>query len=429
MSLGGALNAAVSGLNAQSQAIATVSENIANVSTTAYKINQITFESLVTGDNLAGGVIFETGRHMTQQGLIENTGVSTNIALNGNGFFVVTASDNSLPSEYKYSRNGDFATDENGFLINNEGMILLGYETDATGALITSNVDDLNSLTEIDLYAISSTAESTSEVTISMNLPADAAITDSFPTTMEIFDELGVSHTIEVDWTKTAVNEWTVTYSDPYQTSLGSASPATATIAPASQVVTFNGDGSIFQIDGVDAATFAMTFTGFTTTTGSNDTSVTVDMGAIDTFTGLTQFSSDSGTAEITINSVEQDGVRFGQLTGIDINDEGLIIAVFDNGIRQPIFQIPVATFAHPDGLVNVGGSVFDENDGAGNLNLRLPGQGSAGTIVPSSLELSTVDTSEEFNKMIVAQQAYSSAAQVVSTVDDMFDTLLTAVR
>ena len=192
MSLGGALNAAVSGLNAQSQAIATVSENIANVSTTAYKINQITFESLVTGDNLAGGVIFETGRHMTQQGLIENTGVSTNIALNGNGFFVVTASDNSLPSEYKYSRNGDFATDENGFLINNEGMILLGYETDATGALITSNVDDLNSLTEIDLYAISSTAESTSEVTISMNLPADAAITDSFPTTMEIFDELGV---------------------------------------------------------------------------------------------------------------------------------------------------------------------------------------------------------------------------------------------
>jgi flagellar hook protein FlgE len=164
-------------------------------------------------------------------------------------------------------------------------------------------------------------------------------------------------------------------------------------------------------------------------TTGANDLTFNLDLGSQGLFDGLTQFSSNTDTPDIEISSIEQDGVRFGQLSGVDIGPDGIVTATFDNGVRRPIYQIPIATFPNPAGLTNIKGTVYDENERAGNYNLRLPGQGSAGTIEAASLELSSTDTSNEFNKMIVAQQAYSSAAQIVSTADEMFSTLLQAVN
>lgn len=441
MSLGSALNSAVSGLRAQSTAIAAVSENIANADTTAYKTREIQFESLVTSSNTAssinqvgGGVTFQTSQNIREQGLVENTGVSTNVAITGQGFFVVTDDPNNQPSGFQYTRNGDFATNEDGLLINNEGMILLGQRTDESGAVTAANNSDLNSLEPIDLNTISGTAGSTSEVEMDINLPADSAIytgvgDPEYITALEVFDELGISHTIEATFRKTAVNTWDVIYSDPYQTSLGSGSPATATIAPATQTIVFNGDGSIDTIDAAAAQPFNVTLTGFTASTGANDLTFELDIGTQGLFDGLTQFASSSAVPALEIALIEQDGVRFGSLSGIEIDNDGLVTALFDNGVRRPIYQIPVATFPDPGGLTNVSGTVYDENENAGNVNLRLPGRGNAGTINATSLELSTVDTSTEFNKMIVAQQAYSSAAQIVSTVDEMFDSLLAAVR
>ena len=441
MSLGSALNSSVSGLKAQSAAIAVVSENIANASTTAYKKREISFESLVTSSNSAssineigGGVTFGTNQNMTEQGLIENTGVSTNIAIDGQGFFVVTDDPNNQPSGYTYTRNGDFSTNEDGLLINNEGMILLGQRTDENGNVLANNNSDLNSLEPIDLNAISGVAGATTEVEMDINLPADSSIyagvgDPEYITSIEVFDELGISHTIEQTWRKTNVNEWTLTYADPYQTNLGAGSPATGTIAPATQVITFNGDGSINEIDAAAAQPFNVTITGLTGTTGANDLTFELDLGTQDQFDGLTQFASNTAVPDIEISSIEQDGVRFGQLSGVEVEDGGLVTAFFDNGVRRPIYQIPIATFSNPEGLTNVNGTIYDENERAGNFNLRLPGEGNAGGISATSLELSTVDTSEEFNKMIIAQQAYSSAAQIVSTVDEMFDTLIGAVR
>lgn len=467
MSLGSALNASVSGLKAQSTAIAAVSENIANADTTAYKQRQIAFESLITSSSAAsslnqvgGGVTYSTSQNLSQQGLIENTGVSTNIALNGQGFFVVTDDPNNQPSGFTYTRNGDFKTNEDGLLINNESMILLGQRTDETGAVTLANSSDLNSLEAIDLGTISGTAGATTEVGIDVNLPADSDVYvfptgPEYITAFELFDDLGVSHTVEVTYRKTAVNEWAVEYSDPYQTSLGSGSAATGTIdiddtdatTQNSQVITFNGDGSINTIqtgnwnsatgvfDGTGgtaaaaAEPFNVNVTGLTTTTGANDLTFELDLGTQDLFDGFTQFASTGDTPDIDNYVVDQDGVRFGQLSGVEIGDDGLVTALFDNGVRRPIYQIPVATFPNPGGLTNVSGTVYDENESAGNYNLVLPGEGSAGNLAATSLELSTVDSSEEFNKMIVAQQAYSSAAQVVSTVDEMFDALLGAVR
>tara|TARA_B100001750_G_C15516820_1_gene607911 strand:- start:2469 stop:3866 length:1398 start_codon:yes stop_codon:yes gene_type:complete len=465
MSLGSALNASVSGLKAQSAAIAAVSENIANASTTAYKKREISFESLVTSSSAAsstnqvgGGVTYATSQNIAQQGLVQNTGVSTNIAINGQGFFVVTDDPTNQPSGFTYTRNGDFSTNERGLLINNEGSILLGQRTNELGQVTAANASDLNSLEPVDLNTISGTAGATSEVSLEINLPADGELYvypagPEYVTAVEVFDNLGNSLTIEQTYRKVGVNQWSVQYSDPYETG-DDTKTAVGTIdldsavagAQNTLLLSFNGDGSINQIatGGTVAADnsfdptgspasaaipFDVSITGLSATTGATDLTFNLDTGTQGLFDGFTQFASNSNPAGIEINSIDQDGVRFGRLSGVSIDNDGIITALFDNGVRRPIFQIPIATFSNPEGLTNVRGTIYDENEAAGNYNLRLPKEGNSGNIVATSLELSTVDTSEEFNKMIVAQQAYSSAAQVLSTVDDLFETLIGAVR
>ena len=434
MSLNSALNAAVSGLRAQAAAVAAVSENIANASTTAYKTRGISFQSLVTGSasrngSSSGGVIFDTYQNINQQGLVQATDSGTDIAVNGAGFFVVSDDSNNQPSGYTYTRNGNFKTDASGYLINNEGSYLLGQITDDAGVVISTSTNDLNSLVPIDVNSISGTAQATQNVRFDLNLPADALVADTFNNSIEIFDALGVSHTIGITWAKVAANSWTATFATPVQTSTGVASATLDTDSGTaglqnSIAITFNGDGSVASflpaVTSFDLAAF---------TTGASNSTVALDMGTVGNTDGLTQFSSNTATPGLEIYLIDQDGVRFGQLSSLSIDDTGLVTAFFENGVRLPVFQIPVATFPNPLGLTHVNGTVYDENENAGNYNLRLPGQGNAGKIVSSALEQSTTDTSEEFNKMIIAQQAYSSAAKVVSTADQMFQELINAVR
>jgi flagellar hook protein FlgE len=434
MSLNSALNASVSGLRAQSAAIAAVSENIANSRTTAYKNRDVSFQALVAGNTTssgfsAGGVLFKTSQAINRQGLISATDSGTDIAINGNGFFVVTDDTQNLPAGFMYSRNGNFKTDAQGFLINSEGYYLLGQRTDDRGQVTSASPNDLNSLDPIDINAISGTAQASQNIRFDMNLPADATVGSAFPSSVEMFDALGVSHTISISWAKTGANNWRATFSNPVQTSTGTASgtidtnPALAGVQTTIDV-TFNGDGSVASFS---PATPSFSITGFTT--GANNATVNLDLGTVGNVDGLTQYSSNTQTPGLEIYLIDQDGVRFGQLSNLAIDDSGLVTAFFENGVRLPVYQIPVATFPNPNGLTQVSGTVYDENERAGNYNLRLPGQGNAGTIIASSLEGSTTETSEEFNKMIVAQQAYSSAAQVVSKVDDMFQELISAVR
>lgn len=424
MSLSSALNTSISALKAQSAAISSVSENIANTGTTAYKNSKVTFSSLVAGNVTSagystGGVVYSVSQSVTEQGQIATTSSSTNMAINGNGFFVVSAGVDDLSSAYKYSRNGDFSTDASGYLVNTEGYYLMGLRTDADGNVISTNSNDLSSLEAIDVNSISGTAQATSKVTIDANLPADADVGSVYNTSTEIFDALGVSHTIDQTWTKTAANTWTMAMSDPY-----TSSGTTGTLSPSSIDFTFNGDGSLASYNPNPPT---ISITGYTT--GSNDSSITFDIGTIGGTDGLTQYSSNSTDPDIEISLVENDGVRYGQLSSIEIDDTGLVTAVFDNGLRQAMFQVPLATFQNANGLTHISGTIYDESETAGNYSLHTSGEGGAGSIVSSALESSTADTSDEFNKMITAQQAYSSAAQVVTTVKDMFDTLISAVR
>ena len=200
-----------------------------------------------------------------------------------------------------------------------------------------------------------------------------------------------------------------------------STNPATVTgtMSTTSFNFTFNGDGSLKTVSPSPGA-LTVTFAG----TGANTSTLAVDVGTPGLTDGVTQFSSNSATPSLEISSITGDGVRFGKLTGIDIADSGLVTAVFDNGLRQPVYQIPVATFPNANGLQQVSGSVYAASQLAGVLTLQDPNVGSAGSLVSKALEGSNTDISEEFNKLIVAQQAYSAAAQIITTVKTLSDAL-----
>ncbi|MDE1151595.1 MAG: flagellar hook protein FlgE [Micavibrio sp.] len=429
MSLTSALYTAVSALQAQSAAISSVSQNIANASTTAYKTTGVSFQDLVTGTgnattgNVSGGVLYSTYQNMSAQGTIQATDSNTDLAINGDGFFVVTNSDTSSTApDYTYSRNGSFTTDANGYLVNSEGYYLMGQATDASGNVTSGSASSLNSLTQVNTNIVSGMAQATANVTMAANLPADAAVGDTFNTSFEIYDSLGVSSTVNQTWTKTGANEWSLAMADPVLTSDNTTT--SGTISPASATLTFNGDGSLAS---TDPATLDVTVSGFST--GASDDTFKLNLGTAGSTTGLTQYASNSSDPQIDISSINQDGLKYGQLTNVTVGKDGIVTANFDNGLSRAIYQIPIATFANANGLTHVNGSIYDENEAAGNVTLHDPGEGSAGSITASALEASTVDTSSEFSRMIVAQQAYSSAAQVVTTAKDMYDTLISMVR
>lgn len=425
MSLSSALSTAVSGLTAQSIALSAISENIANSSTTAYKTTEVSFQSLVSGAmgsaTSTSSVVAKSSQALNVTGTISSTSVATNIAIDGAGYFVVAGKATDTGSDLVYSRNGSFSTDSDGYLVNSEGYYLMGFPTDADGNILSSNTSDLTSLSAINLDSISGTAKATSTVTMAANLPADATTGQSFDTSMEVIDSLGVSHTVGQTWTKTGDNTWSLSLSDPTLTKDGTTT--SGTISPSMVTVTFNSDGSLAT---TDPSPVAISITGLST--GAADSAITLDLGDTGGTDGLTQFASTSSTLSIS-PTFEQDGANYGQLSGITIDGNGLVTANFDNGVSLAIYQIPVATFSNPNGLTHVSGTVYDENTNAGQVHLNLPGDGSAGSLVASALEGSTTDIATEFNKMIIAQQAYSAASQVVSASSDMFDTLIQAVR
>lgn len=431
MSLSAALSSAVSSLSAQSAALSAISQNISNSSTTAYKVKETSFEAILSGSmgsatsQSSAGVRALTSQAMLVQGTISSSSVDTNMAISGSGYFVVSSDPDAGASATAYSRNGSFSTNSEGYLVNSEGYYLMGYATDSDGSVVGSKT--VGNLAAIDLSDISSPAQATSTMSYAANLPANAEVGDVFTTSTEIFDSLGNSHNVEQSWTKTGENSWTLSLSNP--TATDDASNVTGTLTPNSFTVTFDENGALASVSPSSATDAAAIDLGITFNNGAADASIALDLGAIGGIDGLTQYSDTSSDIDIDLGSVGQNGYAAGSLTAVSISGSGLVTATFDNGANRAIFQIPVATFTSESGLQQVSGTVYKSTAQSGQLQIRMPGDGGAGELVTSALEASTTDTSTEFNKMIVAQQAYSAASQVMTTVNTMFDTLLQAVR
>lgn len=421
MSLSSAINAAVSALSAQSLALSVVANNLANTSTTGYKASDTSFSTLLAGasgssSSAAGGVLASSVTNVSAQGLLTSSSVSTNMAIDGAGFFVVASDVDG--SGVGYTRNGEFSVDESGYLVNGESY-LLGWATDAEGNVQGSAT--ASTLTPIDTDAIATIAAPTTEMSMVANLPANAADNDSFTSSLELNDSLGTAATATVTWTKTGENTWTMSVSDPVLSS--DSSQTVGTVSSSDVTITFNEDGTLAS---TNPSPPTITITGWTT--GAADSSISVDLGDVGSATGLSQYSDSGDTLGVELVA-EHDGVEKGSLTGISIAEDGTVSGVYDNGLSRALYKVPLATFTNTNALSAASGGIYYASDSSGTATLRTAGSNGAGSIYGSQLELSTADTNTEFARMMAAQQAYSGAAQVVSTAKSMFDTLISAVR
>ena len=231
-----------------------------------------------------------------------------------------------------------------------------------------------------------------------------------FSATMQIFDSLGNAHDLIIDFDKTATNQWQILVNDPVLASTGVTS---GTVAATSRSITFNGDGTPASITFPAIAISAWT-------TGANDSNVVINLGTVNTAAGVTQFAG-----AFALSSIDQNGVTFGGFVGVNIADDGKVTAVFDNGEQLAIYQLPLALFANPNGLDAVTGNAFRQTDKSGDILLQQANTGGSGSVASSALESSTVDLAEEFIKMITTQRAYSAAAKIITTADEMLEELI----
>jgi flagellar hook protein FlgE len=424
MSIFGAMFSGVSGLRAQSQFLGMISDNISNVNTVGYKGAVAQFSTLVTDAAspttfTPGGVLSNTQQLIDKQGLLQSSSSKSDVSIVGSGFFVVNeASVPGIGNEFLYTRAGSFNPDKDGYLRNVAGYYMMGWPTDANGVVTAANPSVLSSLEAVTVRGISGSAVQTTQVSAGLNLAATAVNTDTHLTTMQIYDSLGIEHTITLTFTKTANPlEWTVDVSNPTQVG-GGVSGTTVFNGGAPQTITFNGDGTL----ATPAVWPAIQINAWTT--GASNSTIALDLGTQNQADGLTQYASEYATYFIN-----QNGIRFGEFNEVSIDDTGLVSALFDNGQTTPIYQVPIATFNNINGLEGVTGNVFRETDRSGAVLLNTAGSGPAGSIAPSSLEASSVDIANEFTSMIVTQQAYSASARIITTADEMLQEILQIAR
>jgi flagellar hook protein FlgE len=421
MSLSGALNSAISALSAQSQALSMVSDNIANADTVGYKTTSASFEDLVTASSSSsayssGGVAVSGFANITQQGLLASTSTPTNVAIQGSGFFAV--SDATSGGGTFYTRNGAFTTDNAGYLEEN-GYYLEGWRTDASGNVV-GDASSAN-LQTIDTQIASTSGSATTKTSFALNLPSDAATGATFTSSMTVYDSLGTANSVQVTWTKTGSNAWSASFGNP---TLSSDSSTTTGTISGSVTIAFNSDGSLASTT-PSPPTIAVS--GWTD--GAANSTVTLNLGTVGKTDGLTQYASGETTPAIDVTSITSDGLAFGKLSSISIGKDGVVDATYSNEQTIAIFKIAVATFADPNGLNAQSDGIYSATAASGNATVQTSGSNGAGTVYGSELESSTTDTSGQFSNMISAQQAYSAASQVITTVNKMFDTLVSSMR
>ena len=429
MSLYGALSIGVAGLDAASQGLSVTSSNIANVNTIGYKNATANFAtyldaSLGANSSASAGVTAVIGQDVTKNGLAESTSSPTDLSISGNGFFITTPSGSATGAQ-EYTQVGNFTPNKQGDLVNANGQFLLGWKLDANGNPPSNNTD----LSLINVSGISGSAEATSTVSLQANLQANSTIdasytagdmtagnvTPDFQTTLNTYDSQGGIEPVTLSFVQTGTNQWA------YEVSYAGNSANLSTPNPIGQgTLSFNSDGSLANVNGAAPASGNVAITiPWSASSGLSSQTINFNMGTVGSTNGVTQFSANSAVSGQTVN-----GSPFGSVTGVSVGPNGIVTAQFSNGISQNVYQIPIATFANPDGLIQLSGNAYAQSNTSGGANINEAGTGGAGTIASNSLEESTVDLSSEFTRLITAQNAYSAAARVVSTANQMLQAL-----
>ncbi|MEO0912130.1 MAG: flagellar hook-basal body complex protein [Pseudomonadota bacterium] len=426
MSISSALNAGVSGLQSNASRLATISDNIANSSTFGYKRADVDFSSVVISQNQgrysAGGVTIDSFREVEGRGSLVSTSNATDLAVGGRGMLPVTTiaavegEDTSLPLQLQTT--GSFRPDDEGYLRSESGLVLMGFPADDDGNIPNVPRDSAAGLEPIVINRNQFAASPTTEMAIGANLPADetqaGASGDPLELSIEYFDNVGASQTLTLTFTPTIPatgqsNTWTLEITDGAQAGavVGEFTVefdnSTSSGGSIADVTPFGASGATY----VDATGIA------TITVGRGD--IALDIGAIGSRGALTQLSAEFAPTQITKN-----GSPVGNLTTVDVDENGFVVASYDTGFTRVIYQVPLVDVANPNGLTALDNQAFAVSDDSGPLYLWDAGQGPTGEVISFAREESTADIAAELTSLIQTQRAYSSNAKIIQTVDEM---------
>jgi flagellar hook protein FlgE len=426
------MNSGVSGLKAESDALSVTGDNIANVNTSGFKAQRAVFEDVLGHSILAGtssglpgsGVRIGDVQQMFTQGTLSNTGVSTDVALNGDGFFVVKGTVDGVSSDF-YTRAGEFAIDKDGKLTNTDGLKVQGYQANGDGTFAAS-------LSDVSAPTAALPARATTALNITANIdssapvitaawdPQDPANTANFSTTMSIYDSLGNAHTADVYFRKTADNAW------DYHVLVPGADmnpPVVGNSEIGSGALTFTTDGAL-NAETVTTAVSA-TFGGGATAAQA----ITVDFGTsvAEGGTGLdgtTQFAGPSN-----VSSQKQDGYASGDFSGVSVDGQGVVTGLYTNGQKIAMSQLGIAKFRSNDGLGRAGQNLWIATRESGTAAMGTAGSGGRGATTGGALEGSNVDLASEFVSMIQHQRSFSANSKTITTADEMLQELISLKR
>ncbi len=422
MTISSSLNAGVASLKANANRLATISDNIANSSTFGYKRVQTDFHSMVTsgqgGSYSAGGVRTTSQRLIDQRGSLVTTNNSTDLAVRGRGMLPVRPSSQIAggSNEMLLTTTGSFRTNDEGYLVTESGLVLLGWRANADGSIPAVPRDTPAALEPVQLSVNQLSGSPTTQMNLRMNLPATAtdagAPGDTQPLSVEYFDNLGKSESVDIELVPTV--------------------PATGTSNEWTMVLRDSASG------GAVIGEYTLTFTD-SRTAGGTLTSVTpVSGGAYDPTTGSVVVNVAGGPMEVNIGqigdpdgitqlsdtfapvSITRDGSAVGTMTSVQVDENGYVYAFYDTGVSRRMFQIPLADVPNPNGLTALDSQTYAPSRDSGTFFLWNAGEGPTGDLVSFAREESTTDIATELTSLIQTQRAYSSSATVIQTVDEM---------
>jgi flagellar hook protein FlgE len=420
MSISGMMRTSASGMAAQSSRLGTVSDNIANASTHGYKRAFTEFSTVVlesgSGSYVPGSVYTTIRYGITQQGGFDYTTSSTDLAVSGNGFFLV----NDAAGKTFLTRAGSFVKVASGDLVNAAGFTLQGYPLNGGVANVSAN--GTTGLQSVNISGMSLEATPSTAGTFYVNVPEDAEIETDLPsgnagtavysakTSMTVVDNVGREVTMDIYYTKTADNTWEVSFFDASEADSTTGGFPYTSGPLVSETLTF--DPSTGQLD--------------TTTPSPTYMDIPVPNGQ----TLRLDMSETSELADdFQIGTSEVNGNEPSSVESVEFSDDGTLYAVYGNGARVGIYKVPLATVASPDNLTPEAGNTYSVSADSGNLQLGFAGTGLFGTIKSSQLEKSTVDTATELTTMIEAQFAFTANSKVFQTGGELMEVLVNLKR
>ncbi len=407
----------LTGLNADSTALNTIANDLSNMSTTGFKSQSTNFADLFyqqigstgSGDpiQVGAGVQVATNETDFTQGSVNQTGNATDVALNGNGFFVV----GNGSGAYEYTRAGNFSLTSGGSLVTTNNLEVMGYP--AVNGVVNTNAP----LTAINIpVGQVQQPQATTTVNMTANLDATATTGTSFPGQVTIYDSLGVPHIATVTYTQTAANTWS------YSAALPASDFASGVSTPITGTMNFDSSGNLASITtgGVttpvgtaagDTSTIPLSFTGLAD--GAADLNMNWNLLSSSGSPTISQVDASSAVSATT-----QDGYAPGQYQSFSIGSDGTVTVSYSNGQKQNVGQLALANVTNLQGLKMLGDGDYQTTLASGTASIGTSGSAGLGTLQDGALEQSNVNISAEFSNLIVAQRAFEANSKAVTTFD-----------